>query len=209
MFKKFDKNQTFRPKKSLPKGSKQHSLHKQAKENIKDGNLLAAVKCPQGEDVNEWMAVNTVDFFNQINLLYGSIQHICTNESCPVMCAGEKYQYFWADGVKVKTPEKLSAPHYMEKLMTWVQDQMDDTSIFPSGMEHDYPKNFRDVMKNIFRRLFRVYAHIYHSHFAQITSQGEGAHFDNCLKHFVAFVNEFELVDEKEMAPLAEKIMSL
>ena len=32
-----------------------------------------------------------VDFFNQINMLYGTITEYCTTESCPVMSAGPKY----------------------------------------------------------------------------------------------------------------------
>ena len=35
-----------------------------------------------------------------------------------------------------------------------------------------FPKNFRDVVKSIFKRLFRVYAHIYYSHFHKIVSLG-------------------------------------
>jgi hypothetical protein len=35
-----------------------------------------------------------VDFFNQINLLYGSITEFCTPKSCPVMSAGPKYVGF-------------------------------------------------------------------------------------------------------------------
>ena len=29
-----------------------------------------------------------MDFFNQINLLYGSITEFCTNDTCPCMSAG-------------------------------------------------------------------------------------------------------------------------
>ena len=47
---------------------------------------------PDGEDINEWVAVNTVDFFNQINMLYGTITEFCTEQSCPVMSAGPKYE---------------------------------------------------------------------------------------------------------------------
>ena len=47
---------------------------------------------PEGEDLNEWIAVNTVDFFNQINMLYGTITEFCTEQSCPVMSAGPKYE---------------------------------------------------------------------------------------------------------------------
>ena len=54
------------------------------------GNLRLAVQLPEGEDVDEWIAVNTVDFFNQINMLYGTITEFCTNDLCPIMSAGPK-----------------------------------------------------------------------------------------------------------------------
>ena len=72
-----------------------------------------------------------VDFFNQINMLYGTITEFCTEDTCPVMGAG-KYEYYWADGHKVKKPIKCSAPKYIDYLMTWVQDQLDDEILFPS-----------------------------------------------------------------------------
>ena len=57
-------------------------------------------------------------------------------------------------------------------------------------------------MKKIFRRLFRVYAHIYHSHFNQVCDLGEEAHLNSLFKHFIFFVREFDLVDEKQLEPL-------
>lgn len=44
-------------------------------------------------------------------------------QRCPVMSAGPQYEYLWADGVKVKTPLKLSAPDYVNCLFDWVEDQ--------------------------------------------------------------------------------------
>jgi MOB kinase activator 1 len=61
-----------------------------AKATLGSGNLRQAVVLPNGEDRNEWLAVNTVDFFNQINLLYGSITEFCTDVTCPIMSAGPK-----------------------------------------------------------------------------------------------------------------------
>ena len=139
---------------------------------------------PDGEDINEWVAVNTVDFFNQINMLYGTITDFCTEETCPIMSAGQKYEYHWADGQQVKKPIKCSAPKYIDYLMTWVQDQIDDESLFPSKIGTVYiakpfcfnlyisgvlfPKNFLAIAKTILKRLFRVYAHIYHQHFKEV-----------------------------------------
>lgn len=73
-----------------------------------------------------------VDFFNQINMLYGTITEFCTEQSCSVMSAGPKYEYHWADGHTVKKPIKCSAPKYIDYLMTWAQDQLDDETLFPS-----------------------------------------------------------------------------
>lgn len=35
--------------------------------------------------------MTVIDFFNQVNMLYGSISEFCTSTSCPVMSAGPKY----------------------------------------------------------------------------------------------------------------------
>jgi len=43
-----------------------------------------------------------------------------------------RFEYFWADGKNIKNPIKCSAPDYMEHLMTWVQEQLDDETIFPN-----------------------------------------------------------------------------
>ena len=39
------------------------------------------VKLPKGEDFNDWLAVHVVDFFNRINLIYGTVceQVHCTD----------------------------------------------------------------------------------------------------------------------------------
>ena len=58
------------------------------------GNLRKAVQLPEGEDLNEWLAVHggwlvrvvgcgadgcaVVDFFNHLNMLYGTITEFCT-----------------------------------------------------------------------------------------------------------------------------------
>lgn len=59
------------------------------------------------------------------------------------------------------------------------------TSTFILGTP--FPTNFREVVKTIFKRLFRVYAHIYHSHFQKIVSLKEEAHLNTCFKHFILF----------------------
>ncbi|KAE8670868.1 MOB kinase activator-like 1A [Hibiscus syriacus] len=144
-------------------------LKKHIDATLGSGNLREAVRLPPGEDFNEWLAVNTVDFFNQVNLLYGM------NIDGQMVC-------------KSRDPIEVSAPKYVEYLMDWIETQLDDESIFPQKLGAPFPPNFKDVVKTIFKRLFRVYAHIYHSHFQKI---------------------EFGLIDKKELAPLQELIESI
>ena len=69
MFKGFsglDKGKTFRPRRHHKAGTKRYELHKYAQATLGAGNLHDAVTLPEGEDVNEWLAVNTVDFFNEM-----------------------------------------------------------------------------------------------------------------------------------------------
>ncbi|KAF3850791.1 hypothetical protein F7725_012563 [Dissostichus mawsoni] len=156
-------SKTFKPKKNIPEGSHQYELLKHAEATLGSGNLRQAVMLPEGEDLNEWIAVNTVDFFNQINMLYGTITEFCTETSCSVMSAGPRYEYHWADGTNIKKPIKCSAPKYIDYLMTW---------------EFPFPKNFMSVAKTILKRLFRVYAHIYHQHFDSVMQLQEEAHLN-------------------------------
>lgn len=72
-----------------------------------------------------------------------------------------------------------------------------------------FPKNFMSVAKTILKRLFRVYAHIYHQHFDPVIQLQEEAHLNTSFKHFIFFVQEFNLVDRRELAPLQELIEKL
>lgn len=51
-----------------------------------------------------------------------------------------------------------------------------------------FPKNFMSVAKTILKRLFRVYAHIYHQHFDSVIQLQEEAHLNTSFKHFIFFV---------------------
>jgi len=215
------KTRTFKPRKDVPEGTKQYQLRKYAEATLGSGNLRLAVQLPEGEDTNEWLAVHTVDFFNHLNMLYGTVTEFCTPQECPIMSAGPRYEYLWEDGVKYKRPTKLPAPEYVDALMNWAQTILDDENVFPNKIGVPFPRNFRDTVRTIVRRLFRVYAHIYSNHFDHICALGiEGwlffvalerlliiisaAHLNTSYRHFFLFVNEFDLVDKKELAPLDE-----
>eukprot|EP00808_Paulinella_micropora_P001228 g44872.t1 len=199
---------TFKPVKKH-KGEKRKKLAAYAQKTLAtlgSGNMRSAVQLPKSEDLKEWIAVNTVDFFNEINLLYGTISEYCTKEACPIMAAGSSVNYLWRDGVKVKKPIEVSAPEYVDLLMTWAESQLNNEDIFPVSFGSEYPKNFLVIVKQLYKRFFRVYAHIYHSHFSKIVAVGAEAHLNTCFKHFVYFVLEFDLIPKAELKPLDDLI---
>ena len=53
---------TFKPKKHIAEGSHQFELMKYAMQTLGSGNLRLAVALPEGEDLNEWVAVNSKSY---------------------------------------------------------------------------------------------------------------------------------------------------
>ena len=118
------------------------------------GNMREVVRLPLGEDSNEWLAANStlihlvnfvhmnnlflyfflaVDFFNEISLIWG----IVSESNLPALGPGQGfppgYEYRWADGVKIRTAIRCSAVQYVEYVMTWIEEQINNEAIFPSS----------------------------------------------------------------------------
>uniref|UniRef100_A0A8C7EZI4 MOB kinase activator 3B n=1 Tax=Oncorhynchus kisutch TaxID=8019 RepID=A0A8C7EZI4_ONCKI len=199
----FNKDKTFRPKRKFEPGTQRFELHKKAQVSLSSGvDLRAAVALPHGEDLNDWVAMHVVDFFNRINLIYGTVCEFCTEKSCPVMSGGPRYEYRWQDDHKYKKPTALPAPKYMNLLMDWIEVQINNEDIFPTSMGIPFPKNFTQICKKIICRLFRVFVHVYIHHFDRMILMGAEAHVNTCYKHFYYFSTELNLIDRKELEPL-------
>jgi len=199
----WDRNKTFKPAKQLPKG--RSNMHKTIQATMKatlgGGELRQAVKLPDGEELNEWIAVNTVHFYNAANMIYGTCAEFCTAQSCPNMTAG-KNEYLWKDNNQYKKATRVAAPVYIDLLLNWVNEQISNPALFPVDENAKFPSDFKKQVRDIYKRLFRLYAHLYYSHFEKINAIGAKAHLNTCFKHFIFFILEFQLVDEKDLAPL-------
>jgi len=169
------------------------------------GDFREAVKLPEGEDINEWYAVNIVDFYNQIMMLYSTISDFCTVETCPIMQAGPAFKYLWADKKTSKATE-YPAPTYIGLLFDWILSQIDDESIFPSMIGDPFPKNFEAIIKEMMRRMFRIYAHCYYHHLEHFTDLGELLHLNTSFKHFYFFAREFNLIPNDQLEPMRSVI---
>ncbi|TPX55631.1 hypothetical protein PhCBS80983_g05164 [Powellomyces hirtus] len=147
------------------------------------------------------------DFFNYTNLFYGAIAEFCTPQHCPVMCAGPSTEYTWTDGQRRTI--KIPAPQYVDYVMTWIQNVLNDENVFPTKSGSEFPREFQTAIRGIFKQLFRIFAHIYHHHYDKLLHVSAEGHLNTLFAHFICFAREFDLVDRKEIAPMAEFIAEL
>jgi MOB kinase activator 1 len=105
-----------------------------------------------------------VDFYNQINLLYGAITEFCSPQSCPEMKATDEFEYLWQDNDQYKRPTKMAAPAYIEQLMAWVQSNIDNEQVLPSriGESGERAAAVLRGLGGVRRRLGRHHHHHHH-----------------------------------------------
>ena len=102
----------------------------------------------------------------------------------------------------------VSAPVYIEKVLRWIQDQINDETKFPDDDDEAealrvfQTPQFAALCGQIFRRLFRVYGIIYSSFFGTLEALGMAPHLNTTFKHFMFFCTEFGLLPEREVEPL-------
>ncbi|KAJ2799666.1 Maintenance of ploidy protein mob2 [Coemansia helicoidea] len=168
------------------------------------GSFKGVVQQPKYADLNEWLSINTFDFFNLVNMFYGVVTDFCTISECPVMGAGPGTEYTWTDTQR-KTI-KLAASQYIDYVLSQIQTTLDDERVFPTKAGASFPKNIRDTLGVVYRHLFRILAHIYWSHYAELLNLKLEGHVNSLFAHFVSFVREFDLLDRKDMAPMADLI---
>ncbi|KAK8727631.1 hypothetical protein OTU49_009660 [Cherax quadricarinatus] len=174
---------------------------------IPETDLRQLVELPPGLGYEEWLASHTIDFFQHINLLYGTVCEYCTMSGCPDMTGPATRQYLWFDEKGKKT--RVAAPQYVDYVMTFTQKTINDETIFPTKFENDFPVSFESIVKKIHRLLFHVLAHLYHSHFREMVLLNLHAHLNCIFAHFILFNDRFRLIDEKETEILHDLVVAL
>lgn len=165
--------------------------------------MQLAIKIPAGVPLDDWLALNIVEFYNRISLLYAPLDEIC---QCPEMTAGDNFKYYWQDDKKYKKPTSLPAKRYISKVMDMVESYMNDPRVFPEDDNVPFPPDFKQIAGNIMRRLFRIYSHMYWHHIKEIKKADLEAVLNTSFKHFTLFAKEYKLIPEEQLEPMAKII---
>jgi hypothetical protein len=125
---------------------------------------------------------------------------------------------------------RVPAVQYIALVQRWIVGKLSDNKVFPtdlinqtgsnptaSATERDwlgkatgFPENFFTDCKTIFRQIFRVYAHLYHSHwidpFWHIHNNNPPSSgwtdLNSCFVHYITVAKLFGLLSEKDMEPM-------
>ncbi|CAN6622101.1 CBK1 kinase activator protein Mob2p [Trichomonascus vanleenenianus] len=171
------------------------------------GSFQTIVMLPKYVDLGEWLALNIFEFFTYLNQFYGVISEFVTPQSCPTMNAGPGVDYLWIDSNKKAV--RLPANMYIDYTLTWISSKFDDQTLFPTQQGVPFPAHFMSVLRNMYRQMFRIFAHIYHNHFDKIVHLSLEAHWNSFFAHFISFGKSFDLADPNDLAPLASLIEAM
>jgi len=190
-------------------GTLRDRLHSYTRRTLgSGGSVNDAVALPNGWSWAAWVAVHGIDFFNDVSTVWAVMANdpflgsFGPGEGFP-----EGVEYRWSEGGS-NTAVRLPAPVYIEKVLAWVSDQINDDSQFPDDDDEEeairgfQTPQFALFCGQIFRRLFRVYGIIYSSFFGTLEALGMAPHLNTCFKHFMFFCIEFSLLPDREIDPL-------
>ena len=172
-----------------------------------DFDLKEKVKLPDNVQLEQWIYTNLMDFVETTSILYDSIVDVCTPEVCPEMAAGSHYSYYWTD-FNGSDPVPMSAREYILTLFQSISDVFSNPP-FNACDKGEFPESFMYMCRAIFKKLFRVYAHVYHHHLIEFTKNGTEAHLNTSFKRFVLFEREFKMISTNEELPLRKLIYRL
>ncbi|KAI1811862.1 Mob1/phocein [Poronia punctata] len=156
---------------------------------------------------------------------------ICNPSTCSRMSAGANHSFTWLTARR--EPVELPAYEYINLMQRWISGKIDDVNIFPTdpngvsfahnpsittsslsqlggqgdrdwvGKRSGFPDNFVEVCQGIFRQMFRVYAHLYWSHFVDpFYHLNLEKQLNSCFSHFLLTACALDMLKPPELEPM-------
>lgn len=131
--------------------------------------------------------------------------------------------YTWID--QNRNPMNLPAPTYIKHIQTWVNGKILDESLFPTGTfasappsvsaqqaqsdpnyylgkPNGFPQRFENEIKNMYKQMFRCYAHLYWQHWLTFWDTNCYRELNTCFVHFINVGRLYNLVTDKDAEPM-------
>ncbi|KAK5168010.1 uncharacterized protein LTR77_006577 [Saxophila tyrrhenica] len=200
---------------------------------IVKGNFMTLAARPVLVEEGEWLSHQIVEQNRILSGMLKCMQEkdrttgrpTCNEQACPTMSAGST-TYTWID--TKGQPINLPAPTYIKHIQTWVAGKIQDQSLFPTdnfttapplprlndttnandpnhwlGKTSGFPQRFEVEIKNMYKQMFRCYAHLYWQHWLTFWDLNAHRELNTCFVHFINVGRIFNLLNEKDMEPMA------
>ncbi|CAL6040916.1 Mob1-like_protein [Hexamita inflata] len=155
------------------------------------------IQCPKDTDINDFISFNLCELVEDSQSFFLFVKGQCKME-CDTMCAGQGNKYLWQVGQD--KPQELKAVDYCNCLYDQITENLQNPKLFP--ITEPYPKDFLKYVKQMFRRLFRVFMHCYCSHFDLIYKSGMEQKLQYQIKYFAEFMKKYQLCEIEDLEPI-------
>ncbi|GIZ40529.1 hypothetical protein CKM354_000386300 [Cercospora kikuchii] len=197
---------------------------------IVKGNFMTLAANPLHVESGEWLAHQIVEQNRLLTGMVKIVQTddrasgvgLCNEKTCPTMSAGGT-TYTWID--TNRNPINLPAATYIKHIQTWVAGKIQDESVFPTttftqappvpasqqlsndpnnwlGKSSGFPQRFEAEIKNMYKQMFRCYAHLYWSHWLQFWDLNSYRELNTCFIHFINVGRASSLLTDRDTEPM-------
>ncbi|KAF2767978.1 Mob1/phocein [Teratosphaeria nubilosa] len=150
---------------------------------------------------------------------------VCTEQTCPTMTSSPGVVYTWVD--TQRNPINLPAAQYIKNIQTWVNGKIANPSLFPTdtfssappmglrlkdldlndknkwlGSTYGFPQAFYNEVKNLYKQMFRCYAHLYWAHWLTFWDLECYRELNTCFVHFNNVGRRFGLISDRDTEPM-------
>lgn len=131
--------------------------------------------------------------------------------------------YQWMD--TKRNPINLPAAQYIRNIQTWVKGKITDEEIFPTigfqtapplpnpqqtatdpnhwlGKTSGFSPKFESEIKNMYKQMFRCYAHLYWAHWLAFWEMDATRNLNTCFIHFVNVGRSYGLLTDRDTEPM-------
>jgi len=172
-----------------------------------DAKVLLVGELAVQEMTSEWLATNLFQFFKEVCLLYALASDDAVDRF-PKMGMGfpPKYEYRWAPplGKRKTRPERCSGPDYVQNVLGFIEDVINDQAHFPMDENRLFPSDFVEIAKKLYTRLFRVFAIMFHHFVETLGEQGFNLYLQQSFRNFMFLCFEYDLIRDREFRALQE-----